>query len=123
VHIGSIWFYIQGAIMQRRFAMLGIVVFALACWTVARAAEAKKPVTLTGTLECAHCVLHEGTECKDVLMVKENGKDVRYDVTLTGDAKGKHVCQGTKQAKVTGIVTEKDGKKTLTATKVEDVKP
>jgi hypothetical protein len=112
--------------MKRFLAVSSAALFVLSLCVLVRAADPKaasKPVTLTGTLECAHCVLHEGDTCKDVLMVKESGKDVRYDVVLTGDAKGKHVCQGTKSVKITGTVAEANGKKTLTATKVEDVKP
>ena len=87
------------------------------------AKEAPKAITLDGQMMCAKCELKEGAKCSDLLMVKDGDKEIRYNVVLTGDAKGSHVCGGKQNVKVTGTVAEKeDGTKVLTATKVEKVK-
>jgi len=107
--------------MKTCLTAIAAAMFVLAFTTFLRAENAKQ-VTLEGRLQCAHCALHEGDKCRDVLMVKEGDKDVRYDVVLTGDAKGQHVCQGAKNVKITGTVARKDGKNILTATKIEEIK-
>src|SRR5438477_4597649 len=35
-------------------------------------------VTLHGDLTCAKCGLHEASKCQSVLVVKEDGKDIKY---------------------------------------------
>ncbi len=96
------------------------VVVALAfAYSLAKAAD-EKPVTLTGDLMCAKCALKEGTACSDVLIVKAGDKETRYSVTVPN--KSDHVCSGKKHVQITGTVSEKDGVKTIAATKVEEVK-
>jgi hypothetical protein len=88
-------------------------------------AEDKKEVTLKGTIMCAHCELNEGTECQTVIRVKEGGKEVTYYFKDKGNKEKYHeeVCGGgRKEGKVTGTVSDKDGKKWITPKKVEYVK-
>jgi hypothetical protein len=57
-----------------------------------------------------------------VIQVKENGKDVLYYLADKGVNESYHeeVCGGgRKDGKVTGVVAVKDGKKTITPSKVE----
>lgn len=79
-------------------------------------------VTKTGKIACAKCTLKlEGADsCAHVLVVKEGGKDVNYFVD-DDNKDHKKVCPpGTKlDAKVTGKLVEKDGKKTIESAKVE----
>lgn len=86
------------------------------------ATDAKK-VTLKGTMQCARCSLHEAgvTKCADVLSVKEGENTVNYYITQEGKAKTEsHVCNGTKaDVSVTGVVSEKEGKHYIAATKIE----
>lgn len=106
---------------MRHLALLSAALFALSFTSFVRADDSKE-VSLQGKLECAHCALHEGDKCQDVLMVKDGDKEVRYEVELKGDLKSKHVCSGSKNVKITGTLTEKDGKNILTAEKVEEIK-
>ncbi len=55
------------------------------------------------------------------MIVKDGDKEVRYNVVWTEKTKDNHVCNGKKAVNITGTVAETDGKKTLTATKVEAV--
>lgn len=83
--------------------------------------EAAKDETLKGTAKCAKCSLHEAKACQAVLVVKEGDKEVKYDVTgAPGKDLHKQICQGDKEnVTVVGKVSEKDGKKSIAATKVE----
>ena len=88
-------------------------------------AASSSETTLTGTLVCAKCKLHETQDCQNVLQVEKDGKTVNYYLTQNKVSKEFHsnVCQndGVKVT-VTGTVKEKDGKETLKATKIEPVK-
>jgi hypothetical protein len=89
-------------------------------------AEDKKEVKLTGTLVCGKCTLKMTPKCSNVLQVKEGEKTVNYFLDDKGNGETYHegVCGGEKVegVTVTGTVSEKDGKKLLTATKVEVAK-
>ena|ERR1035437_1818451 len=87
------------------------------------AEDAKKDeVTLKGTLTCAKCELKETDKCQNVLVVKDGDKEVKYYFidNATGKTAHKDVCSKAKEnVSVTGVVTEKDGKKLIEASKVE----
>jgi len=78
-----------------------------------------KPVTLKGTITCAKCDLGVETKCMTVIVVKD-GKDkgTYYLDDKAGKANHKTICQAPSAGSVTGVVTTKDDKKTITATKV-----
>lgn len=104
------------------FVVLGLV---LGLATVATAADDKKEdkaVTLKGKITCAKCDLGKEDKCAVVVVVKEDGKDVIYYFDAKGHAanhtKGANVCKEGKQGSVTGVVSEKDGKKIITVSKV-----
>lgn len=83
-----------------------------------------KEVTLKGTLVCGKCTLKETDKCTNVLQVKgKDGKTVNYYIKDNGNKAKYHkgVCppDSKKEATVTGTVSEKDGKKWITAKKVE----
>jgi Family of unknown function (DUF6370) len=86
--------------------------------------EADKEVTLTGKLVCGKCTLKETAECSNVLQVKDGDKTVNYYLDDTGNKEKYHkdICakDSSKEVKITGTVTEKDKKKYIKATKVED---
>ena len=91
-----------------------------------KAAKAeKKPaaeeVTLNGEMVCAKCVLHEAKKCQNVLKVSEGGSETKYYLTQNKTAKDNHkeVCGATAKATVTGKVSEKAGKKVLTASSIK----
>jgi len=105
--------------MRSRAAALAAI-FAVLCLSVAARAD---EVTMSGTIVCAKCTLKKGDakECQNVLLVPgTDGKDVEYYMAKSkaGDAVGE-VCTGKKAVTVTGSVSEKDGRKWITASKVE----
>ncbi len=84
------------------------------------AAADEKEKTLKGNITCAKCELQKETKCTTVIVVKEDGKDVVYyvDAKTHKDHHSK-ICKEGKEGTITGKVEEKDGKKVVTATKVE----
>ena len=87
-------------------------------------AEDKKEVTLKGEIMCAKCELKEAKKCQTVIVVKEDDKDVTYYFKDKGTKEEYHeaVCGGgRKEGSVKGTVSEKDGKKWITPSKVEYV--
>jgi hypothetical protein len=112
--------------MKRRIALttgiVGLFLFALAAPTFAD----DKEVTVTGEGKCAKCILKEGDKCQTVIETKEDGKMVKYYVADNEVGKKfmdkDEVCERAKKLTATGTVKEVDGKKVLTASKIELVK-
>ena len=98
----------------------------LVAFGVSRAVAADaKEVTITGSMVCGKCTLHETEKCQNVVQVTTDGKTVNYYLTHNDTSKGAHeaVCHGdTEKVTVTGTVKEKDGKEVLTPSKIEPVK-
>lgn len=90
---------------------------------VADEKPAAKEVKLTGTLVCGACKLNESKKCANVLQVKEKDKVINYWLTDKGNDEAYHekICGGgeLKGVSVTGVVADKDGKKTVKASKVD----
>ncbi len=79
-----------------------------------------KDVKLSGKITCAMCDLKTEKECATVIVTKQGGKDVTYYLDeKSGKANHDAVCKGGKEGTVTGAVSEKGGKKIITASKVE----
>ena len=84
-----------------------------------------KTTTLEGKLVCAKCTLSETKGCEHALQVKAGEKTVTYYLVKTTekDFKAYHgkVCPAGSDldVKVTGVVSEKDGKKLINAAKVD----
>jgi hypothetical protein len=85
------------------------------------AMAADKEVTLKGTLTCGKCELKKSDDCANVLKVTEkvDGKDAEVIYWLKDEGKTEkyHACTKPKMASVTGVVSEKDGKKWITPSK------
>lgn len=100
-------------------SLAGVALLALA--TPAFAEEK----TITGEGKCAKCALKETEKCQNVIQVKEGDKTVTYylaDNDVSKSFHGDNLCKGSKQVTATGEVSEKDGKKILTASKLEAAK-
>jgi hypothetical protein len=97
-------------------------------FTQAQFDEKSKEVVLTGTLVCAKCGLKTPgvKKCTNALQVKEGGKTVTYFLDDEGSKAAYHegLCGGdTKEgAKVTGVVSVKDGQRMIKPSKVEEKK-
>ncbi len=84
-----------------------------------------KEVTITGTMVCGKCSLHETKSCQNVVQVEKDGKTVNYYLIQNDVSKAAHdpICGGSSEkVTVTGTVTEKDGRQTMTPTKIDVVK-
>jgi hypothetical protein len=113
--------------MLKKLSLLGVICLAITLAGGAFAGEKMEAVTLEGTLVCAHCTLHaEGVKsCQSVLQVAaaEKGAEPAFYYIAKNDMSEElgMTCKGDKSARVTGTVAEKDGKKWLTATKIEPI--
>jgi hypothetical protein len=101
---------------MKTLAKLGLAV-ALVLGLVAGAYAADE-TTMTGKIVCAKCSLKkaDATKCQDVLV---SGNAEYYVEKNDVATKFGHVCSGEKPAVVTGTVSEKDGKKWITPSKME----
>jgi hypothetical protein len=72
-----------------------------------------KKVTLKGTIACSKCTFKLTEDCGTAIEVKEGDKTVVYLVQDEGKKEPYHkeFCTAKKKGSVTGVVTEKDGKK------------
>jgi hypothetical protein len=80
--------------------------------------------TLEGTLVCAKCFLKkaDARECQDVLLVdsEKAGEKIEYYIKKNDVAeKAGESCTTQVKARVTGTVSEADGKTWLTPSKIE----
>ncbi|HJZ53732.1 MAG TPA: DUF6370 family protein [Gemmataceae bacterium] len=107
-------------------AMLAVTAVVLAAWTFGTAAgkpDEAKEVKMTGTMVCASCTLNETKKCVNVLQVKEKDKLVNYYIDDKGNKEDYHdgVCGGGKieNVTITGVVSEKEGKKWIKPSKVD----
>jgi type 1 fimbria pilin len=85
-------------------------------------ADDTKDVTITGTMVCGKCSLHLTEKCQNVVQVMDGTNTVNYFLKQNEVSKAQHesVCHGdSEKVTITGTVKEKDGKKILTASKIE----
>ena len=102
--------------MTRREALvtLGTIVAAARVW-------ASEEITLKGEMVCARCYLNkpDAKECQDVLLVKEQGATTEYYVTKNKVSQDSgEACTEKVPATIVGTVSEKDGRKWITASKI-----
>ncbi len=85
----------------------------------------EKTVTLEGKLVCAKCILKEEglDKCQNVLVVETDGEKTHYYLAKTeANSEFGDVCKTAKQVRVTGSVSEKDGKMWIAATEIVPMK-
>jgi hypothetical protein len=93
--------------------------------SLAAGATAGDETTLTGTVMCAKCALKkpDASKCQNVLVVETGGQNTEYYIETNAVAeKFGHVCQNVKPAVVTGTVSEKDGKKWIAPSRMDEKK-
>ena len=115
----------KGGSVMRKLLSVSLALAVALVFAGALRAEEKKEVTLKGEILCAKCELKEAKRCTTAIVVKEDGKDITYYFKDKGNKETYHedVCGGgRKEGTVTGTVTEKDGKKYITPSKVEYAK-
>jgi|SRR6185312_1660371 len=99
-------------------------IIALAGLLAIPAFAADKEVTITGEGKCAKCALHETKECQTAIQTEENGQKVTYYLAQNDTSKDFHdnICKKSEKVTATGTLKEEDGKKILTASKIEAAK-
>jgi Family of unknown function (DUF6370) len=89
------------------------------------AVHAADAVKIAGEATCAKCTLKVADSCQAAITV--TGADGKKEVILADKndvAKAFHktICQSTEKVTAEGVITEKDGKKTIALTKIEAAK-
>lgn len=82
--------------------------------------EDSKSKTLAGNITCGKCELGKDKSCTTVIVVKDGDKEAVYYFDAAAHKKYHgEICKGGKAGKVTGDVSEKDGKKMVKVAKLE----
>jgi len=83
---------------------------------------APKEREFKGESLCAKCELKLTDKCQNALRVEEKGKKVVYLIEKNDTTKDLHkkVCSAVIKVTATGTVSEKDGKKWVALTKIEE---
>ncbi len=104
--------------MKNILAVVFAIAFLASLVTVARAADEQ---TIKGEAVCTKCELHETDKCATAIRVKEDGKDVLYYCKDNKVAKEfhKNICHGPAKVTAVGKVSEKDGKKWIKLSKID----
>lgn len=107
---------------MKKYIVGAFILAALACGFTSNAAADE--TTVTGNAKCLKCVDKVGDTCQLVIQAKEDDKTVTYTLAQNDVSKAFHdnVAKEAKKVKATGTVKEEDGKKVMTATKLELVK-
>src|SRR5208337_3061159 len=114
--------------MKKTIMLLAVasgLILAVSISRLLAAEDASKEVTITGTMVCGKCTLHETKECQNVVQVEKDGKTVNYYLKQNDVSKAAHdpICKGgSEKVTVTGTVSEKDGKEMMTPTKIDVIK-
>jgi len=112
---------IMGNITMKAGLTIVLAFLTLGTWlnTSACADEKKGEVTLTGKICCGKCELELTKKCASVIVVKENGKDMIYWFDTEGNKKyHAETCSQARPGEVVGTVSEANGKKIVTVSKV-----
>jgi hypothetical protein len=84
------------------------------------AQQARKEVVLKGKITCAKCELELTKKCASVIVVREAGKEVVYFFDPAANKQyHAEICSDSRDGEVTGVVSEKDGKKIVTVSKLK----
>ena len=112
--------------MKKFISTLAAGVLLAGLTTRALAADSSsKDVTITGTMVCAKCTLHETKTCQNVVQVTQGTNTVNYYLKQNDVSKAAHdpICSGgSEKVTVTGTVKEKGGKEMMTPTRIEVIK-
>ncbi len=106
---------------MKKLALLSIIALSALGLSV-NAADATK---IEGDATCAKCTLKIADSCQAAITVTTAaGKKEVILVDKNDVAKAFHktICQDTVKATAEGVITEKDGKKTIALTKIEEAK-
>ena len=79
---------------------------------------------IKGEAVCAKCELHQTDACQDAIKVTKDGKTevILCEPNAVAKAFHKTICHGPANVTAEGTISEKDGKKTIALTKIEEAK-
>jgi hypothetical protein len=79
---------------------------------------------IKGEAVCAKCELHQADACQTAIRVTKDGKTEVILADNNAVAKAFHhsICKASANVTAEGTITEKDGKKTIALTKIEETK-
>ncbi|MGA2176517.1 MAG: DUF6370 family protein [Verrucomicrobiota bacterium] len=100
--------------MKKILAVLTAMAFLAALTTSVMAGEQ----TIKGDGICTKCELHQTAQCGTAIRTADGTIYYAADNDVA-KAFHKNICQAPSKVVATGTVTEKDGKKTITLTKIE----
>jgi Family of unknown function (DUF6370) len=106
---------------MKRLTLLSITIISALSLSL-HAADTKK---ISGEATCAKCTLKKVDACQMAITYKNaDGKEETVLVENNKVAKDFHptICKTTEKVNAEGTITEKDGKKLLTLTKIEEAK-
>ncbi len=109
---------------MKKLAVVSVVLF-IACALTGSVVAGEKAVTLEGKMICAKCNLkvEEFTKCQNVVAVVKDGETSHYYLAKNeANTEFGDVCLAEKQVRVTGTVSEKDGRTWIAASKIEVIK-
>ncbi len=109
---------------MKKLVVLVVALVSVALLGSVVAGEKAETVTLEGKVICAMCTLKEKDweECQNAVQVKKGDEMVTVYIVKNDVAEEfGHVCTGAKMATVTGTLSEKDGRKWITATEMKVV--
>lgn len=106
---------------MKKLALLTTIVFASLGLTL----QAEDATKISGEATCAKCTLKTAESCQAAITV--TNADGKKEVILADKndvAKGFHktICKDTVNVTAEGVITEKDGQKTIVLTKIEEAK-
>ena len=110
---------------MKKIALLSIIALS-ALGLGLHAEDPVKPAVAVTKIEgegtCAKCDLKTATACQNAITV--TGADGKKEVILcdandVSKAFHKSICKGAEKVTAEGVITEKDGKKTIALTKIE----
>jgi len=102
--------------------MKAIASFCFALLAVLQLSLHAADVKITGEAVCAKCELQQTTSCQMAIKVRNaSGKEEIILADNNKVAKDFHdeICQRNARVVAEGVITEKDGKKTIALTKIE----
>jgi Family of unknown function (DUF6370) len=107
--------------MRKVFGLFLALTATMALWSGAQGSQDKE-TTIKGKVTCAKCDLKVPGQdkCATVVVEMKGGKDVVYYFDAESGKKFHgNICTEPKAGTVTGVVSDKDGKKTIAAKDVQ----
>jgi hypothetical protein len=98
--------------------ILGAIIVTAFVATFVTSIRAADEQTIKGDALCTKCELHETAKCSTAIRTAD-GTVYYADNNDVAKAFHKNICQGPEKVVATGVVKDKDGKKTIVLSKID----